>query len=122
MDGWTESSAAEGASRTHLIEQALDSVQCILGVDTPVADELVASYVHDWNADPYARGAYSYIAAGGGDAPEALATPLRDRLFFAGEATDREHVGTVEAALASGMRAAREVSRALRARGRAQTL
>jgi monoamine oxidase len=34
--------------------------------------------------------------------------------FFAGEATDDESLGTVEAALASGKRAARQVLRALR--------
>jgi len=38
-----------------------------------------------------------------------MAEPLRFTLFFAGEATDTEHAGTVEGALRSGERAARDV-------------
>jgi len=38
-----------------------------------------------------------------------LAAPLLDTLFFAGEATDDESAATVEGALRSGRRAAREV-------------
>jgi monoamine oxidase len=66
--------------------------------------------MHNWQADPFARGAYSYVAVGGGGAREALRTPLADTLYFAGEATDTEgEAGTVAGALQSGMRAAREL-------------
>lgn len=65
-------------------------------------------WVHDWTTDPYARGAYSYAAVGGADAHRALAAP-EPPLFFAGEATDASgDNGTVNGALASGERAARE--------------
>jgi monoamine oxidase len=69
-------------------------------------------WAHDWDHDPYARGAYSYRLVGGKRAGESLARPEARTLFFAGEAT-HERGGTVEAALASGHRAALEVSRAL---------
>jgi monoamine oxidase len=69
-------------------------------------DELL---VHDWAADPFARGAYSYVAVGGSGAREALARPLEDTVFFAGEATSLDDSGTVAGALASGLRAAREI-------------
>ncbi len=70
----------------------------------------------DWAADPYARGAYSYIPVGGLDAPAELAAPVAGRLFFAGEATDTAgDPGTVHGALGSGARAAREVAAHLRA-------
>jgi monoamine oxidase len=68
-----------------------------------------AFLVHDWQADPYARGGYSYVRVGGQGAREALARPVEDTLFFAGEATAVEDSGTVGGALASGMRAAREI-------------
>ncbi len=68
---------------------------------------------HDWDHDPYARGAYTYHRVGSADAHRELARPERQTLFFAGEATE-ETGGTVEAALASGRRAARQVLRALR--------
>jgi len=68
---------------------------------------------HDWRADPFARGAYSYIGVGGNDAPRALARPVDGTLFFAGEATNGAEIGTVAGALSSGRRAAREVLRVL---------
>lgn len=73
--------------------------------------ELEAAYLHNWDRDPFARGAYSYIAVGGTHAREMLATPLGGTLFFAGEATDTTGDATVTGALRSGTRAAFEVSR-----------
>jgi monoamine oxidase len=71
-------------------------------------------WMHDWEHDPFARGAYSYTAVGGSDASKALARPLRRTLFFAGEATDTEGAtGTVDGAIASGRRAAAQVMRVL---------
>ncbi|HTD53387.1 MAG TPA: FAD-dependent oxidoreductase, partial [Thermoanaerobaculia bacterium] len=70
---------------------------------------LIASHSHDWSADPFARGAYSYVAVGGAAAPKALARPLQNTLIFAGEATDNEESGTVPGAIASGRRAARAI-------------
>ena len=68
-------------------------------------------YYHDWNQDRWSLGAYSYVGVGGVDAPKQLARPEAGTLFFAGEATDAENSGTVEGALASGLRAARAVRR-----------
>lgn len=74
---------------------------------------LDAVFTHDWDADPFARGAYSYALVGGAGAARELARPVQATLFFAGEATAAEN-GTVEGALASGERAAKQVLRALR--------
>ena len=80
-----------------------------LGVGT-IEEYLSTAWVHHWQRDPHARGAYSYVAVGGHGARRALAEPLEDTLFFAGEAADCEgEHGTVAGALASGERAAREV-------------
>jgi monoamine oxidase len=69
---------------------------------------------HDWSRDVFARGAYSYVLAGGTDAASALARPVRGTLFFAGEATDVEgRTGTVHGAIATGYRAAALAVRAL---------
>lgn len=79
-----------------------------------VASLLVATWMHDWQRDVYSRGAYSYARVGGAGAARSLSRPVEDTLFFAGEATDTGgHTGTVEGALASGLRAARQASRAL---------
>jgi monoamine oxidase len=72
------------------------------------------TWMHDWQQDPFARGAYSYPLVGGVDAPAVLARPVTRTIFFAGEATDVEGAtGTVHGAIASGRRAARQVQRAL---------
>lgn len=75
---------------------------------------LEAAWMHDWDHDPFARGAYSYQLVGGVAAPQSLARPLRATLFFAGEAADSEgRTGTVHGAIATGRRAAADVVRAL---------
>ncbi|MGH7520244.1 MAG: flavin monoamine oxidase family protein [Gemmatimonadales bacterium] len=101
----------EPASR---LERTLVALSDIFAVPRRELEELLdASASHDWRADPFARGAYSYIGVGGTGAPRALARPVEGTLFFAGEATNGEQIGTVAGALASGRRAAREVLRAL---------
>jgi monoamine oxidase len=80
-----------------------------------VAAAVEDARVFDWAADPYTRGAYSWIPVGGLDAPAALAAPLGGRLFFAGEATDMVgDPGTVHGAMTTGERAASEIITALR--------
>jgi monoamine oxidase len=68
---------------------------------------LIAAHAHDWTGDPFTRGAYSYQAVGGSSSPQLLGRPVRDTLYFAGEATSSEESGTVPGAIASGRRAAR---------------
>jgi monoamine oxidase len=71
---------------------------------------LVSAHCHDWQTDPYARGAYSYVPAGSLTASILMSHPQADTLFFAGEHTDIEgHWGTVHAALNSGLRAAGQI-------------
>ena len=71
---------------------------------------LEGAWFHDWQKDPSARGAYSYVQTGGGAARRALAKAIDGTVFFAGEAADvKGEAGTVAGALQSGQRAAREV-------------
>ncbi|GAT71748.1 hypothetical protein MHM582_0212 [Microbacterium sp. HM58-2] len=63
-----------------------------------------------WTTDPFSRGAASFTPVGTQpSAREALAAPVGDRLFMAGEATDADAPGTLSAALRSGLRAAEEL-------------
>jgi monoamine oxidase len=100
-----------GASRSEVVQQALQSLGTTFGgrVNRDIENSLEGAWVHDWQSDPFARGAYSYVTVAGDKAREQLAAPLRNTLFFAGEAADTEEAGTVAGALRSGMRAAREV-------------
>lgn len=63
-----------------------------------------------WTTDQYAFGAVSFVPAGAGaETRGALARPVDDRLFFAGEATDEDAPATMRGAIASGERAAAEL-------------
>lgn len=97
-----------GLSSGAIVDTALQGLDTVFGRRAAVRSRLVSSWVHDWQADPYARGAYSYVTVGGARARQSLARPVDDTLYFAGEATDSQgRHGTVGGALASGTRAAR---------------
>lgn len=66
-----------------------------------------------WAADPFARGSYSHLPPGATSRDyDALAEPVGDRLFFAGEATTSRYPATVHGALLSGRREAERLARA----------
>jgi len=74
--------------------------------------ELDAVFYHDWINDPFSRGVYSYSRVGGADACVKLSRPIRDTIWFAGEAADRlGRTGTVHGAIDSGWRAAGQILR-----------
>lgn len=109
--GGPKAARLTGSARETLLQAALASVEKVFGRKS--AGELAGACVQDWAAEPFARGGYSYVRVGGSAAREALAAPLADTLFFAGEATDVDEAGTVAGALRSGQRAAREVLKML---------
>lgn len=119
ITGWAGGPDAErfaGMDAARMRDLALETLARLLGADVvALRARLVAAHYHDWHSDPFARGAYSYLAVGGESAPRELAAPLAGTLFFAGEATDGAgDTGTVHAAIASGRRAAAELLDAAR--------
>jgi monoamine oxidase len=100
-----------GLSEVELASVAVTTLAKVMGLEEDeVRRELINCYTHDWQADEFARGAYSYVAAGRLDAPAAMAEPVSGTLFFAGEHTDvTGHWGTVHAAMRSGLRAAEQI-------------
>lgn len=102
-----------GAGRDAAVKAALASVRAVFGARLARDAQLESAALHDWQRDPYARGAYGYVLADGGGARRALARPVEDTLFLAGEAADLEgEAGTVAGALNSGSAAARSFLRA----------
>ena len=98
-----------GRSDGEILVSIHDSLRAVFG---RLRFSAMLEYVrwHDWQRDPYACGAYSYLLAGGAGARRALARPLDGTLYFAGEACDTDgEAATVGGALQSGMRAARQV-------------
>jgi monoamine oxidase len=110
--------AAELSGKTteEIAAIALQALAGHLGISRRrLESRVLATWMHDWDGDPFARGAYSYARVGGSEATKALSRPVEGTLFFAGEATDTEdRTGTVEGALATGLRAARQVSSTLK--------
>jgi len=117
LTGWVGGVAAENLlseDPVSRLERTLVALSNVLTVPRRELEmQLDAWTSHDWRADPFARGAYSYIGVNGMAAPRALGRPVDGTLFFAGEATNGEQIGTVAGAIASGRRAAREILRVL---------
>jgi monoamine oxidase len=67
-----------------------------------------------WAADPWALGSYSHALPGRAGERAVLASPVEDRIFFAGEATHPQFYSTVHGAWETGLRAADEAIAALR--------
>jgi monoamine oxidase len=63
---------------------------------------------HGWLNDAFARGSYSYARPGHVEDRTALAAPVDDRLFFAGEACSRHDFSTAHGAWRTGRAAAEQ--------------
>lgn len=98
VEAWTD---------TQIVTSAMKTLDTIFGTRTP---DPVDHQITRWAADPYALGAYSFNAVGSTPTMrDELAAPLESRIFFAGEATERNYFGTAHGAVLSGLRAAMEV-------------
>ncbi|MFL5310515.1 MAG: flavin monoamine oxidase family protein [Myxococcales bacterium] len=116
LTGWAGGPAADRLKDRDPLAGALDSVARIFGRSRREIDSLVEGVrIVDWGADPFARGAYAYELAGSPpDLLERLAAPVDETLFFAGEAISLTgRGGTVDGALETGLRAAKQLLRTL---------
>jgi len=116
ITGWAPFRAGRrlsGQDHAFVTARACQTLARLLGADVGIVEKsLVDAHFHDWQSDPFSRGAYSYGKVAADGAQAMLAAPLCETLFFAGEATDTSgHNGTVHGAIASGHRAAAEIAR-----------
>ncbi len=90
-----------------LIERTVAVMQRMFGGDIPAPLNYARTR---WQHDPFSQGSYSFDQIGqqSGDR-NALAQPVENRLFFAGEATHPHFHSTVHGAYETGVRAAREI-------------
>jgi monoamine oxidase len=114
LTGWAaghHALALQGQDHAAITRRAVQALARIMSMDDrEIERRVLNAFVHDWQADPFSRGAYSYTAVGGFAAAQALSAPVEQTLYFAGEATNFEgYGGTVHGAMATGYRAAREV-------------
>lgn len=99
-----EARRLEGLADEDVFAEALGAYRAAVG---DRGQEPIDGVVTRWGEDPYARGAYSFLAVGAGSEDRAaLAEPLGPRLILAGEATSVRFPSTVHGAWLSGIAAA----------------
>lgn len=114
LTGWLAGPQAEKNKNTsdeNIINMALDALGYIFNADRSfLTKNLHAGKVVNWQTDPFSLGAYSYTTVESNEAKKILAQPVEDTLFFAGEAlSEGTAMGTVEEALANGIKTAKEL-------------
>jgi monoamine oxidase len=113
LTGWLAGPRAEkiDLDANALVETALASLAEIF-TSSPerLRRDLVAACALDWGTDRFSRGGYSYATPRTRQAQALLKSPDGGAVFFAGEALYAgQDIGTVEAALSSGLDGARAI-------------
>ena len=94
-------------SDQQIVASAMATLKTIFGAGIP---QPIDWQITRWASDSFAKGSYSYNALGSTPKMrEALASTLNGRLFFAGEATNKDYFGTAHGAFLSGLRVAKDV-------------
>lgn len=92
-----------------MVEFAVEWLSGLFGTDVKKA--VKRTQTTQWDKDPWALGAFATASPGAAGARRVLMEPLRNRVFFAGEAVHESQWGTVGGAWESGTRAADMVVR-----------
>lgn len=116
IQGWFQGSAAAELSALGEDRAIARVIRWLEEVsrERGLVEKLSWYHFQDWVTDPYTLGSYSITRPGGHERRQALAEPVADTLYFAGEATaPPPHYQTVHGAYTSGKRAAAQVMAAL---------
>lgn len=115
LTGWLGGPNAEkkkNLSNEELLHQGLQSLSNIFKLSLEeLKDNLIAWNVANWTAEPFTRGSYAYDTVAAPEARKVLNKPINNTIYFAGEYLyDGPAMGTVEAALTSGLETAKRLS------------
>jgi monoamine oxidase len=93
------------------LDRCLESLAAIFAVDRMILrHQLTASMILDWQQQPYIHGGYSFDTVSTPPSRAILRTPVKQTLYFAGEALyEGDAPGTVEAAFHSGLEVAESI-------------
>jgi monoamine oxidase len=115
LTAWSGGPRAErllSLGRSDLFAAALSDLCRSFRVSTRRAESLLEGRdFHDWQSDPFSRGAYAYATVGAPVGPRSPMPAVENTIFFAGDAMDPRQLGTVSGALATGGRAGRQAAR-----------
>jgi len=103
----------ETFSDEQIVDRAMQTLRLMYSTTTP---DPIDAQITRWFADPFSRCSYSSPAVGMTAETRAdLASPIRDRVFFAGEATHSDYPSTVHGAYLSGQREAKRIRKIVNA-------
>lgn len=94
-----------------MVSFALDWLSGLFGNE--IRKSVKRAHATQWNKEPWALGAFSAAAVNGQPGRRVLMEPVRERIWFAGEAVHETLWGTVGGAWESGERAAEAVLKRL---------
>jgi monoamine oxidase len=97
----------EAAGEDAFFNFAVSELAAVLG--NAFAKRVRPIRIHQWGADPFSRGSYSYARPGMTDCRMRLAAPVDDRIFFAGEACSPHDFSTAHGGWITGVAAADQV-------------
>jgi monoamine oxidase len=114
LTGWLggpEAAQFKDADDQEVLQMGLESISHIFNRSVEVLkDDLIAWRVVNWTAEPYTRGSYGYDTVESAGARKVLIAGVEHTIFFAGDALyEGPAMGTVEAALTSGLEAAKKL-------------
>ena len=102
--------ALAGKTEDEIVQLLLSELDALYDGEASQQFDESSTYVMDWGANPYFKGVKSYPMVSGTGAARQYATPVDNRIFFAGEATALNgNYGTVQGALESAERVVKEV-------------
>jgi monoamine oxidase len=108
LNGGSAAAAIDGMS---LDRQTALATNVLSGIYPGRFRAPVAAQASAWWTDEFSRGSYSFTAVGSGEQDrEALAEPIDDRLWLAGEAAQAQFHSTVHGAWLSGEAAAKQAT------------
>ncbi len=115
----TEAISLEYKSNEEIIDGAMNTLRVMYGEDIPEPTETVIVRTNPDAVDAisgatpnstYTKGSYSYLKVGSTpDDRRELATPVLERVFFAGEHTSTENPALIQGAYESGIREANNI-------------
>lgn len=107
----------EKSSPVESVNRVLEILKGIFSPKGIAVPDPIQAVCTRWGQDQFSYGSYSYVAVGAsGDDYDILAESVADRVFFAGEATNKQYPATMHGAFLSGMREAAHIMRVARTR------
>ncbi|CAH2053790.1 unnamed protein product [Thlaspi arvense] len=100
----------ESTEPSALLHRVLKKLRGIYGPKGVVVPDPIQTICTRWGSDPLSYGSYSHVRVGSSGVDyDILGESVSNRLFFAGEATTRQHPATMHGAYLSGLREAARI-------------